>query len=326
MYTLNHRIVFDNRYTLKALDSVEIIGSVENLVDTASIVLPSAVLNHKIQLTDTLRAGMPVKIDLGYNGKLQTEFSGYIKEIKQDNEKLSIECEDAAYLLRQTTLPNMEYKDPTLNDLLQDMLKQLKESQGLALTLKCSYELGYSKFVVQDCTAFDLLKKLQDDTHANIYIVDGTLYIEPPYFPNTYAATIAYDFAKNVAKDGMKLTYHSIDDKKLLVEAKGNDRSGKAICVQVGKAGGDKETINFGGISTEAGLLKMAQAAYERKHYEGYEGSFESWLLPRAFAGDYAKLTDSTDKVHSGTYYIKKVTVSFSSDGGKRTIEIGKKI
>ena len=76
MYKMCHNITVGN-YRLLLLESVNIVRSVDTLADTATIVLPGMVHNETIDIEDKIKVGDAVKIELGYNDKLKTEFEGY---------------------------------------------------------------------------------------------------------------------------------------------------------------------------------------------------------------------------------------------------------
>ena len=112
-------------YRLKHVESVKISRSVENLMDTATIVTPATVFNKALEVQDKLTVSSPVKIQLGYNDKLQTEFDGYLKSVKTDGGSLTLECEDALYLFNGS-VKNAEYKNITVKNLKLSMLTAYK--------------------------------------------------------------------------------------------------------------------------------------------------------------------------------------------------------
>lgn len=57
-----------------------------------------------------------------------------------------------------------------------------------------------------------------------------------------------------------------------------------------------------------------------------YEGSFTGWLVPYVDPGDSVKLHDADYECKDGTYYVTGIEVSFSKDGGKRTVKLGRRL
>ena len=176
--------------TLKTLESVKIKHSVVLLSDTATIVLPATVFNKTINIEDKIKKGDEVTIQLGYDDKLKTEFKGYLKTVKTDAGSLSLECEDAIYLYRVPVTDEI-LKNATLDTLLKKINKAVK---GKTMSLSCDYSFTYSKFVIKSADAYDLLKKIQEETKANIYVKDDTLHVHPPY--SEVFGSVTYSFQK----------------------------------------------------------------------------------------------------------------------------------
>ncbi|MDR0266384.1 MAG: hypothetical protein LBJ04_24440, partial [Sphingobacterium sp.] len=73
-------------YTLKTLDSVTVVKSVENLADTATIVIPGTHINQSLQIEDKIKEGDFVVIKFGYGDPpFATEFTGYLNSISTDD-------------------------------------------------------------------------------------------------------------------------------------------------------------------------------------------------------------------------------------------------
>src|SRR5690606_7563973 len=112
MYDMNWSIRFktdDKTYKLGLLESCEINCDVDNLADTATIVLPEAVVNNVWELDQKIIRGTEVIIQLGYDEDLKTEFTGYVQRITNDG-SLIIHCEDSLFLFR-VAVPDKEFKN-----------------------------------------------------------------------------------------------------------------------------------------------------------------------------------------------------------------------
>ncbi|MBR7035645.1 MAG: hypothetical protein IKI25_07835 [Bacteroidales bacterium] len=315
-------------YRLKHVESVKITRSVENLMDTATIVTPATVFNKALEVQEKLKASSPVKIQLGYDDNLKTEFEGYLKSVKTDGGSLTLECEDALYLFKGS-VKNAEYKNITVKTLLQKIVLELesgnKELRDRHITINCQFDFSYEKFTTVNASGLEVLKKIHDEAKPNIFLKDNVLHIQPLYF-DMGLPTIAYNMAVNIDRDGMNLKYRRADERKLKVTAKGKNSAGKEISVTIGEPNGDTETINFPGVTTEAQLKELAQTAHDGKVYEGYEGDFTAWLVPYIEPGYSVMLKDDDDEVKNGKYYVLKVDTTFDSSGGKRIIGLGKKL
>ena len=327
MYRMSHEIRIGET-VLPLLTSVRIKKDVTKLTDTAAIVCPAVSHGRKLAFVKGIEKWQRVSIRLGYDGKLRTEFEGYVKSVALHENQLEIECEDALLLFKRVDIPNGELKDTTLKEVLEHVLAKVNdfiggEKLGEPIKLDCYYEYGYSKFSFVDSTAYDVMEQLQKEGLPNINITGGTLAIAPQFMVTTGEAT--YSMQRNICKEGMKLKWRDANNEDLCVEAKGRDKSGKELKATAGKQNGrNKMTLDFRTrISDKASLQAIADNIYRQKVYRGYDGEFTGWLVPFCDAGYLAKITDGRDTLRTGRYYVTAVAVEYSSAGGKRTVTLG---
>lgn len=305
------------RFSLGLLDAVKIHRSVDLLSDHAEIVLPAVLMNKALNLEGKLERGQEVEISLGYNGEMQTEFNGYLLEIGTDQGNMVLKCEDKMYLFRKP-LPDVELKAVSLKQLLEYAVRET----GTGLEIACSYDFLYDKYVVSGMTGYSLLKKLQEETRANVYIKEQTLHIHPAY--EEIFGEVKYDFSKNIEKDN--LVYKKAAERAFEVEVEGIGKDGSRVKVKVGTAGGDKRSIKVYGVTASGALKKRGEEEMKRLSYDGYEGDFTGWLIPYCEPGYVAKIIDEEYPEKSGTYYVTAVTTAFSRNGGSRKVQLGKKL
>jgi len=317
MYTLNYHITI-GAYTVATVDSVTIKKSVEQLVDTAIIVLPGTSINKTLEVEDKIAEGDSVLIKLGYDDNPVTEFIGYVNAIQTDDGTLKIECEDELYVLRKKNLNNAEYKNITLSDLL---VKVMKQAGGY--TISCDYSFTWEKFTIFNATAYDVLKKVQEETKANVYFKNGTVHIHPQYSEIENEIPVVFDFAVNIEKSDLK--YMTAKQRKTLIEVTATTADGKQVKEIFGDTGGAKETLNCG-TSDKASMKKLAEERYKQSVFDGYEGTFKGWLLPYVEPAYKIKIKDAEYPRKDGVYYVVATEIKFSKSGGERTITPGKKI
>ena len=305
-------------FRLRMVEKVSIKRSVELLSDTATITLPGTVFNKAINIEDKIKVGDDVEIKLGYNDNLKEEFKGYLKAIKTDGGSLTLELEDDIYLFRKS-VKDEEMKNASVKSILENI-----SSQVGGFSVSCDYDFTYDKFVINNATGYDVLKKIQDEASPNIYLKDKVLHVHPKYAEIFGEAR--YDFSRNIDREGTDLKYKSEDERKLLVVVEGTDETGATVSVEKGTTGGDKMTLKLPGVSSRSSLEQKAQSVLEQKVYTGYEGSFQSWLVPYVDAGYKVAITDPDYEIKNGTYYVISVETTFSKDGGVRKITLGKKI
>jgi hypothetical protein len=315
MYVINWHITIGN-YKLLLLDSAEIHSSVDLLADTAIIKLPAMNLNKSLGVEAKIKIGDPVKIQAGYGDDLQPEFEGFVQRIATDDGSITLECEDGLYAFRKP-VPDKAFKASSVKDVASYVASQVG-----GYSVKCDYDFTYDKFVISRATGYDVLKKLQEESKANVYLKGTELHIHPAYVEKFGDAS--YDFARNIEKSD--LTYKRADERKYEVEVEGIDKDGKRVSQVIGTPGGDKRSIKIYGVSDPATLKTRGEEELKRISYDGYEGSITCWLLPICRPGFTAKIKDQEYPEKDGSYYVVAVTTKISSAGGVRTIQLGRRI
>lgn len=318
---MDWNIVFDNagtKFKLGILAECEIVCSVDNLADTATIVLPEAVMNEVLNIENKINRGSGVLIELGYDGKLVKEFEGFIQDITTNDSTLKIVCEDALFLFR-VGIPDVELKTTSMKQIAQYLVDKIDPS----FTVSCDFGISYEKFVINQATGYDVLKKLQEETKANVYFdtTNKVLHIHAPYLEK--AGDVRYSMQQNIEKS--TLEYKRAIDKKVEVTVESTDSKGKVKSITAGTTGGDKITLKVGPMS-DADMQKVADAALSKNNFDGYSGSFDGWLIPFVQPTYSAKIEDKDYPYKDGTYYVISVKTNFSESGGVRTITPGIKL
>lgn len=314
---MDWKVKFDN-YTLGLIAEIEIESSVNNLVDIATIILPEAVMNKVVDFQSKIKRGSFVSIELGYDGDLKTEFEGYVREITTNDSSLKIVCEDALFLFRKN-VKDVELKDTDIKKIAQLLIDQIDPS----FTLNCDYIIPYEKFIIHQDTGYDVLKKLQEETRANIYFdtKNKTLHIHGQYLEKL--GEVKYSMQHNVEKSSLE--YITAIDKKVEVTIEGVDLKGKVTSYTTGTTGGEKITRKVGTIP-QSGIKIMAETEYNNQMSDGYTGSFDAWLVPFVQPTYTAIIQDQDYPYKTGRYYVVSVKTNFSESGGVRTITPGIKL
>ena len=312
-------------YQLAMMESVEVKRSVELLADIATIVLPGTAYNKALDVESLIKHGDKVTIDLGYDGELINEFTGYLESFSTDGGSLKFNCEDAIFLYR-VSLKDIELKNVDVSDILKYVNSKVSAyyPNDPPLTLSCDYEFKYDKFVIKGATGFDVLKKIQEESKANIYLKDRVLHLHPQY--SEIFGKVAYDFSQNIETSDLK--YKLATDRKFLIVVEYTDITGKTKTKEFGTTGGDRSTINMKsiGVSDGATVERTAKQALTKKVYTGYEGNITGWLIPYCDAGYRATITDKEYPYKTGSYYVTGMEVKFSQSGGARIITLGKRL
>lgn len=303
-------------YKLGLLESVEIHKSVDLLADTAVVVVPGVVYNQSLDIEEKVKVGDPVVIRLGYDDNLVTEFEGYLQRIDTDDNSLAFNCEDAIYLTRKP-VKDKQFNKTTVKEIVEYCLSQI----GMK-GLDCTYNITYEKFVIKNANAYDVLKKLQDDTKANIYMKGGELNIHPAYVEK--GGDVYFDFSINVEESDLK--YRSKNDRNYEITVEGITLDGKKKTVIVGTTGGEKRTVKVFNVMSDAALKQRGLEEMKYLVYDGYEGSITGWLIPFVEPTYSAHIYDKEYEYKTGSYYVVSVTTTFDENGGVRKVELGRKL
>lgn len=313
MYTLDFEVKIGEFY-LGMVDSITIHKSVELLADTCEIVLPAARLNKALEIEEQIKRGDEVSVSIGYKEVgIKEEFKGYLQRISTDGGSIKLFCEDDLFQFRKD-LPNEELKKISLSDLLSKVVKGI----GKNYKIDCSYTWVYDKFVIRDATGYDVLKKVQEECGADIYLKDGVLHIHPP--GEVVGKERFYDFAVNIEE--AELSFKRAEDKKVKVVVKAIMPDGKVKEIEVGSTGGEKVEVKCHASDT-ASMKARGEAEVKRRTFDGYDGSITTWLIPECNPGDTASIHDGDYTYKDGTYFVRSVTTDFSEGGGKRKVELG---
>jgi hypothetical protein len=314
-------------YSLKALESVRIVKSIENLSDTATIVLPGRLANKTIEVESKIKAGDRVEIELGYGQNFEMEFRGYINSISTDDGSVKIECTDDIYLFKKT-LKNREHKSITLKALLENVISEIndinrQDGTPTGYRLDCDYEFSYEKYVIYRATGVNVLQKVQEDTKANIYFAGDTLHVHAPYSHVINEKPVIFDFSRNI--ESSELKYVRAADKKVEVEISAINNEGKHVMEKAGFSGGIKIQRTIKALSEED-LKRAAENEYNIWVYDGFEGGFTGWLIPYVEPTNKIELRDAEYPSKNGVYYVVSTEISFSGSGGKRTVNLGRRL
>lgn len=323
MYRMDWDISFNNestgkKYALALVSSFEITKSVENLVDTADIVLPEGVLNKVMNIESKISRGTKVEIQLGYDGKLRKEFFGYVTEILTNDSQLRIKCEDALFLFRKA-VKDEQLKPAKMSTIVQSLINQIDPT----FSLVCDFDISYEKFVIHKATAYDVLKKLAEETKANIYFntENKQLHIHPPYFEKS--GEVIYDMAINI--ESSSLEYKRAADRKFEITIETTNSKGEILTAKSGDTGGDSVNIKVSSM-TQADLQNIADAELIKRSADAFEGSIQTWAIPYVEPTYTAIYRDADYPEKNGSYYVTKTVTSFSDAGIVRNVSFGKKL
>ncbi len=326
-YNMTCKVIIGNLVT-EGVNSVKIEQSIKKQSDTAVITLPrefqSIMIDNKQgsiarkNITDFIKVGNPVSINLGYDGDNVQEFAGYVTSIGADV-PLIIECEDEMYHLRRSNFVKV-FPSVYLLDLLKYIAPNYKYN--------VIDNINLGKFTIANVSAFKVLESLRTNYGLFSYFVGKTLTIG-------FAISIvpqkvhAINFERNVrAEESNDLKFVRKEDLKLLLKGIALNKKGKRLNYEFGDKNGTQRTLHFTE-KTLAELKELTQKTYKSLNFDGYKGKIPTWGLPRTKAGEAVFLTDPNieKSERNGKYLIESVEINFNgSDGFKRSNELGLKL
>jgi len=298
------------------VESVEIHKSVDLLSDTCVIKCPGSVYGKALSVEGKVEPGARVVVELGYNDELKTEFEGWLQRMDTDDGSLIFNCEDDLFMLRKPVV-DKQFKNAGLKDILQYVVDQT----GCGLKVSCKMTITYDKFVISMAQGTDVLKKIQEETKGNIYIKDGALQVHPLY--KEKGGEVVYSFQRNIETADLK--YRRKEDRRVEVVVEATQPDGTRISERSGTTGGETISMEGGGMSRE-GMKQKAENEVAIRSYDGYEGSVTGWLIPWVEPTWTAVIKDADYVYKEGGYYVVSVTTTVDEGGGKRKVELGRRV
>lgn len=321
MFILTGKIEIGN-FVFRSIHDVEITKSVEDLVDTAVIKMPSKFKirdNGSLKYTeDAIKVGDKVSITLGYEDKYEgVEFTGFVSSIGSKI-PLEIKCEDAMWLLRRKNITKA-FERTTLKEILTKVV----EGTEIKLSDKIPH-YPVDKWIIKQRNGTQALQDIKEELLMSVYLDDeGRLYAGLEQF-NNMGQEVIYDLNYNLVENNLE--YKTEDEKRLKIKYTYIDKRNHKKSVEVGDDDGEIRTFHTSVISSEAELKKAAEAELKKLKYDGFEGSVKSFLLPYATRGMAAKIRDKEHENREGKYFIKKVVTTFGMDGARREATISNKL
>lgn len=309
------------------INAVEIDTSVKKLVSTAKITLPANFKNSEgKKITELMHVGDKAEIRLGYNGKLETEFTGYVNRISATT-PLVVELENAWFAYKRKPPLNKNWKNTSLREILAFAFPGLE--------IECP-DVNLTNYLIKQATPYEIANRIQGELGFCTHIDEEKqkLLCFLPYEYSEYR-THTYVFgtrkpegleelkrrrlSPNIAKNSLEFT--SRDDLKLQVTGKTKDAAGKSIQYTHGSTdeNATKRTRNYGSDVTTMEDLKVRTIAdYDKWNFDGFTGKITGFGTPAVRAGDCLQLVDVDHPEREGKYLVEAVKITYGIKGGFR--------
>ena len=325
MYVLQAKIEIGD-YVFNQVHDVTVTKSVDLLSDTAEIKMPMTALfgNKEVgferkQLEQEIKSGDKVKITLGYKNVIETvEFEGYVRWIKPNTPTITIECEDAVYLIRQKQITKNFGKTNLIT-----VLQYIVEGTGVALAADVP-EVNFDKFLLKNVNGAEALEKLKDEYGLSIYIDDNNTLFAGLRQSKNSADSQVYNIYKNIVSHDLK--FRRAEDVRIALKVVGILKDNSKVEVLVGDTSGEQRTLHKYNISDKAQLKAIGEAELNDLKFTGYEGTITSFLDPFCTRGFNAQIIDKNYPEREGSYFVPKVVTTYGTGGARRKIELGTKV
>lgn len=325
------RIVIGERYAMRGLNNIEIKKSVHQIVQTAKLQMPLSlvILNNdevnRIRLTEKIKEGDKITVEIGYNGNNRQEFSGYIKRVNH-KQPLELELEDDLYLMRQLFLKK-SFTKVDVRDVLNYLNDELYKKFQVRFKLYDNIpQCTVKNFMINGANGLAVLQELKEKYLLTTYLtnINGEQVLYAGLLYGLKKATVKYKINRNTVNvDNLK--YTQAKDQTYKVEIVNQQPNGQVKKYEFGDKGAT-DTIKpapISGYRTEAELKYIAQRLIEERKIDGYKGGFEAIMIPYIEPGMVIQLSDPQFKDRgTGNYYTATVTTTFGVNGGRRKPEI----
>ncbi len=306
---------------------VEFSESVDELTSGGFIDIPrnvvfkkdNQVIQNIVEGADALfKRGDAVTIKLGYEPNLNTYFEGFISMIRPGF-PLRFEIEDPMYSLKQTRVSPLNLK----NTSLENLIGQLPIESPTALL---DANLGNFR-IARQTTVSKVLAYIKDNYGLSAYFrPDGTLSVGFAFdIENIETENIPlFSFGRNIIDD-TNLMYQRSDDQFIKLTAVSIFPDNTKIEIDLGDEDGEQKTIFQYNVS-ESDLRKFAEEQLGKLKYEGFVGSFETFLEPQVRKGTAIRIENVAFPEKDGIYLVRSVRTKFGQDGGRQFIELERKL
>ena len=311
----------------------------EEFTDKATIELPTSLyINNKpiiIGTNNVFKRGDIVVIKCGYDENLTTIFNGFISAIKPNNPVI-IECEDLMWKLKQKNIASESFKNTTISTLMNYVMAGSGvevEYQGVDKNTQIGDFIIDNNSVVN---IVQVLDEIKDQLSLISYIRNGKLVIG--LLNSQTSNTHEFGFQYNIISSSLE--YRRVDD--VVYSLKGvatlDDNTkvtryayykDSVFTITDADPQGNQLTHNvYYSDKTQAQAKALLDAELTRRYplmiYEGYYGSFTTFLEPVVKHGDKVTLYDKKYvERNEQSYYVNKVVTSSGNGGGRQDITLG---
>ena len=300
---------------LRGLTECTIESSWETLTDTCTLTLPRKVewRGRRLAVGDDslLRAGQPVDVQLGYDGRNTERFTGVVRSVSAGI-PVEVECEDSLPLKR--TPLTLSYRDANLKQVLKDVLG------SFPYTVLADYRLG--KLRITRLTPMQVLSELGKKYGIRAWIRSGRMYVGLAVAVELQRS-YRIRFDRNVV--ATDLEWRRAADVRIKATGVIIRPDATKVEVVVGDPEGETRTFHYYDL-TAAEVKALLEQETQRLRYTGYRGTLTTFLEPQIRHGDIVELVNPELPEQDGAYLVSAVKTTFGQGGGRQELTLETRI
>lgn len=311
------------KFTFDSANEIEINKTWKKFTQTARIKIPRKLnyiegnTSYPIErLKDFIKKGDKVKIELGYNRELMTEFEGYVISTPTMNTPYEIECEDEMWLLKNKTV-SVHIEDATVRQILQACSPEYN--------IYCVDEF-YGDFSLGEVTPVKIFNELKKTKGLFTFFREKRLVCGIPYSDKLISELIpTYTIGKTIIETDIKFKYD--EDTPIKVYGSSKDpTTGRTYRFDFGEDGGTRISLHF---DNEITLDELKKAVKEKHSFNkkmgNVTGTIKTFGFPFVEHGQTIRYLDAIKEEINEKVFIDEITINVSATiGYKKTIRVGK--
>lgn len=312
------------RITFSQVNSCKVVTSLHTLTDTCTLTVGRK-RKWKEQdvtdLTEIIRRGDQITVQLGYGDALETVFQGYLKAVKTGT-PVTIECENEAWKLKQMPITNKYYESLTMSAFVNEFMGSYQVSVS---------DVNFGEVRINgETTVAGVLDYFMKNYPVRFFFRDGKFYgtlAHMQLMKDEGVETHTFKWGMNVVSDN--LTYTLADDVKVQIVAKvilqDNTKLEHKEPADAGDAG--VRTFMVPTAKSEDDLKKFAQDKLATYKVDKMEGTFTALGEPLVKKGDLVHYYDDEHiERNDKKFVVDAVTYSYGMGGYRQEITLGTEI
>ena len=245
----------DKTWLFNAVADCNIVEDVSTLTDTCEIQLPKKIKWQEAVAKNgkpPIKRGDKITIKLGYDGDLQTRFTGFIRSVDA-KVPITIKCEDGMFVLKSHKVKPKAFKNASLHEIMSYLL----EGTSIQFQLM-DKNIKVGNWRLTKTHASEELQELKEKMMLSSYFrrINGEsiLYIGLAY-PLDNRKKVKFMYGKNIIDENFE--YRDKEDIRVRCEAQSFNAKNKKVTYEYGDKDGDVIKIRMDGL-TENELKKYA--------------------------------------------------------------------